>query len=251
MSKSRKDKIKANGGMFLKLVKITLFMVVFVVALLLTPGNSAFASGQDMPVLRVGDANDAVYTLQRELKKRGFYQSDVDGKFGSDTKGAVLEFQQMSGIKVDGIVGFETWQALRSFTGTAESSRGNYNGKLGRQLATFAQGFLGVPYTWGGAAPGGFDCSGFVYYVYSQYGISLPRVADEQYNYGHRVSMNDIQPGDLVFYSTYTPGPSHVGIYVGNGQFIHASSGANEVTLTAMPKDYYQTRFLGAFRIVR
>ncbi|MBP2664261.1 MAG: spore cortex-lytic enzyme [Firmicutes bacterium] len=235
----------------MKLVRIIFFMVVCVVTLLLIPGNSVFASGQEMPVLRLGDANDAVYTLQRELEKRGFYQSAVDGKFGSYTKAAVVEFQQVTGIEDDGIVGLGTWQALRNFAGTAEASRGNFNGKLGQKIVNFAQGFLGVPYAWGGAAPGGFDCSGFVYYVYSQYGISLPRVADEQYNFGRRVSLNDIQPGDLVFYSTYTPGPSHVGIYVGNGQFIHASSGAGEVTVTAMSKPYYQTRFLGAFRIAR
>lgn len=237
----------------MKLIKITLCVIVCVVTLLLTPGNSALASGQDdMPVLRLGDTNEAVYTLQSELKNKGFYQAEVDGKFGSNTKRAVVEFQQVIGIEDDGIVGLKTWQALRNFAGTAaDVSRGNSNRYLGQQIANFAQGFLGVPYSWGGAAPGGFDCSGFVYYVYSHYGIFLPRVADEQYDFGKRVSLADIQPGDLVFYSTYTPGPSHVGIYVGNGQFVHASSGANEVTVTAMSKAYYQTRFLGAFRIVR
>ena len=139
--------------MFLKLVKIILFMFVCVFTLLVIPVNSVFASGQEMPVLRLGDTNDAVYTLQRELEKRGFYQSDVDGKFGSDTKLAVVEFQQVAGIEDDGIVGLETWQAIRNFVGNTESSRGNFNRKIGQQIANFAQGFLGVPYAWGGQLP--------------------------------------------------------------------------------------------------
>jgi cell wall-associated NlpC family hydrolase len=240
---------RSTGGMLLKLVKITFFLIVFSFTLLITPDNPVFASGSDLPVLRQGDANDDVYNLQAELKKRGFYQAEVDGSFGSNTRLAVIAFQQAMGIEDDGIVGWGTWQALRNYASNSEASRG-YSG-LGRQLAKFAQEFLGVPYAWGGAGPGGFDCSGFVYYVYNYYGISLPRVADEQYGFGQRVSLTEIQPGDLVFYSTYEPGPSHVGIYVGNGQFVHASSGASEVTLTPMSKAYYKARFLGAFRIVR
>jgi len=234
----------------LKLVNHILCIIVFICVLLVLPENQVFASGSDMPVVKLGDTNDAVYNLQMELKKRGFYHADVDSNFGSYTKTAVIAFQQAVGIEDDGIVGGGTWQALRDPAGITEASRG-FSGKLGQQIASFAQGFLGVPYAWGGVSPGGFDCSGFVYYVYNQYGISLPRVADEQYESGQRVSLNDIQPGDLVFYSTYTPGPSHVGIYVDNGQFVHASSGADQVTITAMSKAYYKARFLGAFRVVR
>lgn len=232
----------------MKLVKIIFFTTLCVFFFQL---NSVFASEDNMPVLRQGDAGDAVYLLQSELKKRGFYQYEVDGNFGSGTKRAVIDFQQANGLEDDGIVGLRTWHILRNATGIGEVSRGNGDRKLGQRLAGFAQRFLGVPYVWGGASPGGFDCSGFVYYIYSQYGVSLPRMADEQYHFGQRVPLTDIQPGDLVFYSTYIPGPSHVGIYVGNGQFIHASSGANAVTLTPLSKDYYQTRFLGAFRVFR
>ena len=234
----------------MKLVKNTLFIIGFIVAFIVVPVNPAFASSSDMPVVRLGDTNDAVYNLQVELKKRGFYYADIDGNFGSYTKSAVIAFQQAMGMEADGIVGWGTWQALRNPAGNPETSRGS-SGKLGQQIANFAQGFMGVPYAWGGISPGGFDCSGFVYYVYSRYGVSLPRVADEQYEFGQRVSVTDIQPGDLVFYSTYTPGPSHVGIYIGNGQFVHASSAAEQVTITAMSKAYYKERFLGAFRIVR
>ena len=234
----------------MKIAKHSIFVVIGALFIVFILGGSALASA-DTVTLKLGDRNDAVYTLQSELKRSGFYQYDIDGTFGSHTQLAVIQFQQAAGLEADGIVGSDTWQALRSYSGSGEVSRGKAGRTYGQQISGFAQNFLGVPYAWGGMAASGFDCSGFIYFVYSNYGITLPRMADEQYNFGRRVAVADIQPGDLVFYSTYTPGPSHVGIYVGNGQFIHASSGAGEVTLTAMSKPYYQARFLGAFRIVR
>ncbi|SMC67365.1 C40 family peptidase [Sporomusa malonica] len=235
----------------MKVVKITLFAVICTFFLILGSNSLAFASGEDMPVLKQGEKSEAVYALQTELKKHGFYQYGIDGNFGFYTKSAVSEFQKAVGIEDDGIVGPGTWQALRSYSGNTELSRSKSDRRIGQQIAGFAQSYLGVPYVWGGSGAGGFDCSGFIHYVYERYGIALPRVADEQYDAGRRIPLADIEPGDLVFYSTYAPGPSHVGIYVGNGQFVHASSGAGEVTLTAMSKAYYQARFLGAFRVVR
>ncbi len=231
---------------FIRILLLTFIYIVFLIS-----NNLVFAAGQDMPVLRQGEKQEAVYVLQEELKRLGFYQYEVDGNFGSGTKTSVVRFQQTVGLEADGIVGNETWLALRTYAGTSELSRGKTDRRIGQQIASFAQSFLGVPYAWGGAGVGGFDCSGFIYYVYGQYNISLPRVADEQYNVGRNVRLADIEPGDLVFYSTYAPGPSHVGIYVGNGYFIHASSGAGQVTVTAMSKPYYQARFLGAYRVVR
>ncbi|WP_170233216.1 C40 family peptidase [Sporomusa termitida] len=210
-----------------------------------------FAAEQDMPLLRQGAKSAAVHVLQEELKRLGFYQYEVDGSFGIGTKASVIRFQQTVGLVADGIVGDGTWRALRTYTGNSELSRAKTDRRTGQQIASFAQRYLGVPYAWGGAGEGGFDCSGFIYYVYRQYNVALPRVADEQYNIGRNIRLADIEPGDLVFYSTYAPGPSHVGIYVGNGYFIHASSGAGQVTLTAMAKPYYQARFLGAHRVVR
>ncbi|MDF2875596.1 MAG: spore cortex-lytic enzyme [Sporomusa sp.] len=235
----------------MKIVHNILVTVICTFLLLLGSPSLAFASGQDMPVLRQEVKDEAVYALQEALKRLGFYQYEIDGNFGIYTKNSVIEFQQAAGIEPDGIVGERTWQALRSHSGNSELSRGKADRRNGEQIASFAQRYLGVTYVWGGAGAGGFDCSGFIYYVYRQFGVSLPRVADEQYNIGRNIPLADIEPGDLVFYSTYTPGPSHVGIYVGNGHFIHASSGAGQVTLTAMSKPYYQARFLGAFRVVR
>ncbi|MDF2571898.1 MAG: spore cortex-lytic enzyme [Sporomusa sp.] len=235
----------------MKIVKIIVVTVVCTFFLIIGSNNLAFASGQDMPILKQGEKSEAVHILQTELKKFGFFQYGIDGDFGFYTKSSVIEFQKAVGIEEDGIVGPGTWQALRTYSSNTELSRGKPDKRIGQQIASFAQEYLGVPYVWGGASAGGFDCSGFIYYVYSRYGISLPRVADEQYEVGRRIPLSNIEPGDLVFYSTYAPGPSHVGIYIGNGQFVHASSGAGEVTLTSMSKAYYQSRFLGAYRVTR
>lgn len=98
----------------------------------------------------------------------------------------------------------------------------------GSTIADYALSFRGVPYVYGGASPSGFDCSGFTMYVYDHFGYSLPHGATSQLNYGSAVSMSDMVPGDLVFFfdSNYaSSGASHVGIYIGGGQFVHASSG--------------------------
>ena len=92
-----------------------------------------------------------------------------------------------------------------------------------------AMQYLGTPYVWGGASPGGFDCSGFVQYVYAQVGVSLPHNAASQYGYGTPVPISDLQAGDLVFFD----GLGHVGIYIGGGQFIHAPHTGDVVKISS------------------
>ena len=101
---------------------------------------------------------------------------------------------------------------------------------------------------WGGSSPSGFDCSGFTRYVYSAAGIDLPRSADEQYGVGYSISMANLQPGDLVFFSTYDSGISHVGIYIGNHQFINAAS--DGVSISDMDSSYWAARYIGAKRVM-
>lgn len=117
-------------------------------------------------------------------------------------------------------------------------------------LAT-AQNYMGVPYVWGGTTPTGFDCSGFTQYVMSKNNITIPRTAAEQFDAGTSVDKNDLQPGDLVFFTTYKPGASHVGFYMGNDQFIHASSVAQKVTINNLSESYYTEHYIGARRFLK
>jgi peptidoglycan DL-endopeptidase CwlO len=107
-----------------------------------------------------------------------------------------------------------------------------------------AMQYLGTPYVWGGASPSGFDCSGFVMYVFSQVGVSLPHSSYAQYGYGSPVSRGDLQPGDLVFFD----GLGHVGIYVGGGSFIHSPHTGDVVKISSMT-GWYASSYVGARRL--
>jgi len=115
-------------------------------------------------------------------------------------------------------------------------------------LLALSRRYLGVRYRWGGSAPSGFDCSGFLYYVYGRMGVALPRTTFDMYDAGVPVPRDELRAGDLVFFQTVSPGPSHAGIYLGDGRFIHSSSGAGGVLITSMDHDYYAPRYLGARR---
>jgi cell wall-associated NlpC family hydrolase len=114
-----------------------------------------------------------------------------------------------------------------------------YGGVVG-----IAMRYLGTPYVWGGASPGGFDCSGFVMYVFGQIGVSLPHNAAAQYGYGSPVSQDSLQPGDLVFFD----GLGHVGIYVGGGSFIHSPHTGDVVKISTLT-GWYASTFVGARRL--
>jgi cell wall-associated NlpC family hydrolase len=115
------------------------------------------------------------------------------------------------------------------------------------RLTQTALRYIGVPYVFGGESFSGMDCSGFVQAVFHRNGIELPRTADAQYEVGRQVSTARLEPGDLVFFQTYTEGASHVGIYLGNGRFVHASS-SNGVRVDSLSETYYSSRYLGARR---
>lgn len=119
--------------------------------------------------------------------------------------------------------------------------------KIGTVIST-AEGFIGLPYVWGGTSPAGFDCSGLTQYAYRQIGVNLQRTSQEQFEEGVPVSANQLQPGDLVFFSTYTSGASHVGIYIGNGRMVN-SEGLG-LMITDINSDYWGPRYIGARRIV-
>lgn len=111
-----------------------------------------------------------------------------------------------------------------------------------------ALSLLGTPYVFGGTTKKGFDCSGFTQYIYAGSGISLPRTSYKQFTSGVAVSKNELQLGDLVFFTTYAKGASHVGIYIGGGRFAHANNPRLGVTITNLSNSYYSARYLGARR---
>jgi cell wall-associated NlpC family hydrolase len=123
------------------------------------------------------------------------------------------------------------------------------SGAAGSTIA-IARSLLGRPVVWGGASPAdGFDCSGLVQYVFRQAGINLPRTADLQFLVGRTVSPSALRPGDLVYYTTYEPGASHVGIYIGADKFIHTSYSKGVVAIADINDSYFVQRFYGAKRI--
>ena len=119
----------------------------------------------------------------------------------------------------------------------------------GYALSGTALSLRGAPYRDGGDNPQGFDCSGFVKYVYEKNGVAMPRQVREQFQIGKKVSRDRLAPGDLVFFSTVAPGASHVGIMIGGDQFVHAPSERGVVRVERLSQDYWASRFIGAKRV--
>jgi len=125
-----------------------------------------------------------------------------------------------------------------------------YGTAEGYALSGTALSLRGAPYRNGGIDPvAGFDCSGFVKYVYEQNGVNMPREVREQFRIGKNVSKDQLEPGDLVFFSTVAPGASHVGIMIGGDQFVHAPSEKGVVRVESLSQQYWATRFIGAKRV--
>ncbi len=129
-----------------------------------------------------------------------------------------------------------------STTGTGSSL------SAGEKLAAYAKTFVGYPYVYGGSSPNGFDCSGFTQYCSRQMGYTIQRTATAQLSNGTKVSRDELQPGDLVFFG-YGSTASHVGIYIGDGNFVHAQNSSTGVVITALSQSYYDSRYLTARRI--
>jgi len=143
-----------------------------------------------------------------------------------------------------------TQQISNQLGGPLQSARNAFGGKAS-ELVMQAMGLLGVPYKRGGTSEEkGFDCSGFVRYMYEKsVGLVLPRRAEEQAKVTEEISRSELKPGDLVFFNTLKRTFSHVGIYVGDGKFIHAPRPGKAVRVDDMREAYWQQRFNGARRV--
>jgi cell wall-associated NlpC family hydrolase len=206
--------------------------------------STAMAAETDWNVLlKKGSQGEKVIELQQDLRLLHYFTYPTNtGYYGEVTEAAVKAFQRDHGIQVNGMVGMTTGLSIEK-----ELKARGLNSTQNANVVEIAKKYLGTPYQYAGMNPSGFDCSGFVKYVYAQQGLDLPRTSQEMFNTGTTVS--DLKPGDLVFFSTYEPGPSHVGIYIGDNQFISATSSSG-VKIDSFSNQYWGPRYIGAKRVL-
>lgn len=207
---------------------------------------TTMADAAEAAAFQVGDQGVEIAEFQGVLAGMG-YDVTADGDFGPATVEAIKDFQKKQGMEVDGMVGQATYSLLMGGRQMPEVSRGN--NYVARRIVQSAIQYVGVPYVFGGASPYGFDCSGYVQYVFANCGMSLPLAADDQYEVGVPLERRELRTGDLVYFSTYAYGASHVGIYLDDGRFIHASS-SRGVVIDSLYDDYWVETYIGARRVL-
>jgi peptidoglycan DL-endopeptidase CwlO len=163
---------------------------------------------------------------------------DEIAKLQAEERRRQAEFERQARARIASQRNEFTSTGAPAETGPLPGAR--YGGVVG-----IAMQYLGVPYVWAGSSPSGFDCSGFVMYVYAQIGVSLPHNAAMQYGYGTYVPKDQLQPGDLVFFN----GLGHNGIYIGGGQFIHAPHTGDVVKISSLSDSWYASTWYGAKRL--
>ena len=176
----------------------------------------------------------------------------VSAKYISDTKIPETTSRSGSALKSEETSIAETVTNEQETPETPVTSESSTAGTTGTAVVEYAKQYLGYKYVSGGASPStGFDCSGFTTYVYKHFGISLYRTSGDQIKNGVAVEKSDLQPGDLVLFNNDgNTRIGHVGIYVGNGNFIHASNPKEGVKITSLSTSYYQKRYVGARRVI-
>ncbi|MEH7388013.1 peptidoglycan-binding protein, partial [Bacillus sp. JJ1521] len=218
----------------------------------------------------VGDEGPAVKQLQTKLQRLRFYNGPIDGKFETITKDSVEMYQKKFNLEANGLATEETIDhimknknvrglTIKKATVVTAQPRSDSNPETSEapiktvevlpvdaSVISIAMNYIGVPYVWGGTSPNGFDCSGFLQFVYAQKGVNISRTVPGIWSQGASVSAPSV--GDIVFFQTYKPGPSHAGIYLGNNKFIHADS-TDGISIGDMTINYWQSRYIGAKRL--
>jgi cell wall-associated NlpC family hydrolase len=225
MGQVRSNKDKGDGT----LKKIAAGLTVAgVVAFNPAVGHAALGDQTLKPEMQHSDVQE----LQQTLDQKGYFSySKTTDYYGDYTTDAVKKFQSDKGITVDGIAGDETFKAL-----SVEHDDSS--------IVEVAKKYEGTPYKWGGESPEGFDCSGYLNYIFDEAEkIDLDRTVDGIYADGTKVDAPAV--GDIVFFNLEGDGPSHAGVYIGNDQFIHASSSKGVIT-DELGSSYWAEHYIGA-----
>lgn len=191
------------------------------------------------------DGKNYVRVVEGPLNIRSGPGTDYE-KAGKLYTGRVVEVLDLA----NGWYKLENGYISADYVVEASASEAQSSGKA-QELVDYALQFIGTPYVYGGSSPRGFDCSGFTSYVYKQCGVKINRTASAQLNNGYAVSRSDLQPGDLVMFKSGGSKPaSHVGIYIGNGQFVHSSAPGVGVVIDSLNSNFYSRTYVGARRVV-
>lgn len=227
----------------------------------------------ELSSIEFGDTSEHVENVQEALAFYDYYEGDLDGIYGTMTETALQEAEQDNALpeitqneqqsasnedEENNDEHTDSSEETNSEENNEETEEAEQDNETSEEAVSLevendsadvighAKDLIGTPYEWGGTSPSGFDCSGFIQFVYEKEDKTLPRTVREVWNYGSLVDEPSI--GDLVFFETYQAGPSHMGIYLGNGDFIHAGS-SDGVTISNINTDYWQEKYIGAKNI--
>lgn len=216
--------------------------------------SKLYSSTAKSMTLKVGSNGEAVQTLQLKLKSLGYFSGTGTGYYGEVTRTAVIAFQKANGLTADGIAGPKT--RIRAFSGSAAKAGTNSVSSTSATaaIADIALAQLGDPYLLGGNGPDSFDCSGLAYYAMTNAGFSVSRLSAAAYSgqsaWTKITDTSSLKKGDLLFfYSESWSSINHMGIYIGDGQFVHASSGQGKVMTSTLSNSYWAGHFALARRV--
>lgn len=218
----------------------------------LTQGKLYSSTAKSL-ILKVGSYGEAVQTLQLRLKQLGYFSGTGTGYYGPVTRAAVIAFQQANGLIVDGVAGPNTRNKTFS-NNTPTAPQQSTTSVSTATIADIALKQMDKPYVLGGNGPSNFDCSGLAYYAMTNAGFSVPRYSASAYSavssWTKITNTGSLQKGDLIFFRSDTSSYiSHMGIYAGDGQFVHASSGQGRVMVSSIDNVYWARNFVLARRV--
>ena len=219
-----------------------LITVVFVITVILSKTCAVFANEDTYRIVKASTLN---------IREQASTSSKIVGQVPYAGKVKILwlepDWARISYGMTEGYVSRQYLVVPSQFIDLA--SRGSSVSSKGQAVVEYAKQFLGVPYVYGGSSPSGFDCSGFVYYIYKQFGVTLNRVANDQMVNGTWVPFSEAMPGDIIGFKNKSGYVNHVGIYVGNGMMIHSPQTGETVRYESVVSGNYSLRIAAVRRI--